>query len=103
MKLITRFAAAVVCLAMVGSPASFARGGHGGGKGTTTHHGAAAPGTGSKTKSEHVRGYTTKTGKPVVGHDRSTPDKSFNNNWTTKGNQNPKTGKNGTRVTPPAK
>jgi hypothetical protein len=50
----------------------------------------------------HVRGYYRKNGTYVQPHVRSNPDGNFSNNWSTKGNVNPYTGKEGTRVTPPA-
>lgn len=65
--------------------------------------GAAAPGTGSKSSSTHVKGHTKKDGTYVEPHRRSTPDQKFENNWTTKGNDNLYTGKDGTRVTKPEK
>ena len=49
----------------------------------------------------HVRGYVRKDGTYVAPHYRSAPDGDFYNNWSTKGNINPYTGKPGTRVTPP--
>jgi len=49
----------------------------------------------------HVRGYMRKDGTYVAPHYRSAPDGSFQNNWSTKGNINPYTGEEGTRVTPP--
>lgn len=48
-----------------------------------------------------VRGYYRKDGTYVRPHYRSSPDGNFWNNWSTKGNVNPYTGKAGTRVTPP--
>ena len=42
-----------------------------------------------------VKGYTTKNGTRVQGHYRSNPDKSYNNNWSTRANKNPHTGKVG--------
>jgi len=48
-----------------------------------------------------VKGYTRKDGTYVAPHVRSRPDGNFDNNWSTKGNVNPYTGKPGTRVTPP--
>jgi|GEM_PF-1821451 len=51
----------------------------------------------------HVRGYTTKSGTYVAPHYRSAPDGNFNNNWSTKGNVNLYTGREGTRVTPPSR
>jgi hypothetical protein len=49
----------------------------------------------------YVRGYTKSNGTYVAPHYRSSPDGNFSNNWSTKGNFNPYTGKEGTRVTPP--
>jgi hypothetical protein len=45
-----------------------------------------------------VRGYTKKNGTYVAPHMRSSPDRSYNNNWTTRGNVNPYTGQQGTRA-----
>src|SRR5438552_2648263 len=44
-----------------------------------------------------VRGYTTKSGTYVAPHMRSAPDGNVWNNWSTKGNVNPYTGKEGTK------
>ncbi len=50
----------------------------------------------SSTPKEHnVSGYTRKDGTYVAPHDRSNKDGVRNNNWTTKGNTNPHTGKDG--------
>lgn len=43
-----------------------------------------------------VKGYTKKDGTYVAPHSRTTPDKSKQNNYSTKGNMNPHTGKKGT-------
>ncbi|MGE5526899.1 MAG: hypothetical protein ACM3SS_24525 [Rhodospirillaceae bacterium] len=68
------------------------------------HHGSSiGPGTGSSHSSHSVRGYTRKDGTYVAPHRQSDPDKNFNNNWSTKGNQNPYTGKEGTQLDPPTK
>ena len=75
------------------SVVGFAKGG--------SYSGAAAPGTGSKSSATHVNGYVKKDGTYVAPHNKSTPDTKFENNWTTKGNDNPTTGVNGTRVTEP--
>ena len=48
-----------------------------------------------------VRGYFRKDGTYVAPHYRSAPDGNFWNNWSTKGNVNPYTGKPGTKVPPP--
>ncbi len=54
--------------------------------------------------SVHVKGYTRKDGTYVAPHYRSAPDGTKSNNWSTKGNVNPYTGKAGTKSadTPPA-
>jgi hypothetical protein len=59
-------------------------------------HGHAAGGDVS------VKGYVKSDGTYVAPHMRSAADGDFSNNWTTQGNVNPYTGKEGTRVTPPA-
>jgi outer membrane biogenesis lipoprotein LolB len=47
-------------------------------------------------KDTRVKGYTKKDGTYVAPHSRTTPDKSKQNNYSTKGNTNPHTGKKGT-------
>jgi hypothetical protein len=44
-----------------------------------------------------ARGSLRKSGAYVTSHYRSNPDGSKFNNWSTKGNANPYTGKRGTR------
>lgn len=56
-----------------------------------------------KSGSVSVRGYVRKDCTYVAPHHRSAPDGDFSNNWSTKGNINPYTLKEGTRVTPPNK
>jgi hypothetical protein len=72
---------------------AFARGGSHGGM----SHSSTYSGTGSKAEHEHVNSYTKKDGTHVAAHDRSTKDDTKNNNWSTKGNVNPETGKHGTK------
>jgi hypothetical protein len=48
----------------------------------------------------YVKPYFRKDGTFVDGHMRSSPDKDFYNNWSTKGNVNPYTGKEGTKYWP---
>jgi hypothetical protein len=51
----------------------------------------------SSTPKEHnVSGYTRNDGTYVAPHARSNRDGARNNNWTTQGNTNPHTGKDGT-------
>ena len=54
-------------------------------------------GTGAKMSSHSVRGHVTKRGTYVAPHRQSTRDSSKTNNWSTKGNTNPYTGKPGSR------
>ncbi len=50
---------------------------------------------------EHwVNGYYRSNGTYVRGHYQTNPDDSFYNNWSTKGNVNPHTGKPGTKTAP---
>jgi hypothetical protein len=65
----------------------------GGGKGGRASRGT----TTSKGSETSVRGYTNKDGTYVAPHQRTTPDNTKGNNWSTKGNQNPYTGKPGTK------
>lgn len=43
----------------------------------------------------YVKGYTKSNGTYVAPHYRSAPDSTINNNWSTEGNVNPYTGKEG--------
>lgn len=95
--------ALVAILAICLAAPAFARGGHGGGHGgghasSGSHHSSKpATGTGAKSAREHVSGYTKKDGTHVAAHNRSTKDSTKTNNWSTKGNTNPETGKAGTK------
>jgi hypothetical protein len=53
----------------------------------------------SKSHSTHVKSYTKKNGTVVKSHYKSKPDKTTSNNYSTKGNTNPYTGKKGTKKT----
>ncbi|MDG1153679.1 MAG: hypothetical protein P8N25_02340 [Alphaproteobacteria bacterium] len=44
----------------------------------------------------YVNGYYKKNGTYVKGHYRSSPNHNKSDNWSTKGNINPYTGKSGT-------
>jgi len=54
----------------------------------------------------YVRGYTRRDGTYVAPHYQTNPDSSRLNNWSTRGNVNPYTGKVGTvdpyRTSPPS-
>ena len=45
-----------------------------------------------------VRGHTTKSGKYVAPHHRTNPNKTQRDNYSTKGNTNPYTGKRGAKT-----
>jgi hypothetical protein len=57
---------------------------------------ASAGGRGGAGGSHSVKGYYRKDGTYVAPHHRTSPDSSTSNNWSTKGNMNPYTGKEGT-------
>lgn len=48
-------------------------------------------------QSTHVRGYTRRDGTYVQPHQRSAPNSTTLDNWSTRGNVNPYNGKVGTR------
>lgn len=48
-------------------------------------------------KDVHVKGYTRKDGTYVAPHVRTSPNKTKSDNYSTKGNMNPYTGKVGTK------
>jgi hypothetical protein len=90
-----------VSLVLLTSPADAKGrgGGHGsrGGHSSSGHSSLGHVGTGSKVSHERVSGYTKKNGTHVTTYKRSTRDGTKNNNWSTKGNRNPDTGKMGTK------
>lgn len=45
----------------------------------------------------HVNGYEKKDGTYVEPHERTAPNRTKDDNWSTKGNENPNTGKEGTK------
>lgn len=51
----------------------------------------SAPGT------HEVRGYEKKNGTYVAPHQQTNPNSTKADNWSTKGNVNPNTGKKGTK------
>lgn len=85
-----RIAITSITVAIVGtlgiSPLALAKGSH-----SSSHKSY-----GSTPKEHNVSGYTRKDGTSVAPHHRSNRDEARNNNWTTQGNTNPHTGKDGT-------
>ena len=69
---------------------------------SSSHPSSSGTGTGSSSSSKSVSGYVKKDGNNVAPHQRSTRDSTKDNNWTTKPNTNPYTGKEGTKVIPPS-
>jgi hypothetical protein len=48
-------------------------------------------------RTTHVKGSTRSNGTYVAPHERTKANKTKDDNWSTKGNVNPNTGKRGTR------
>ncbi|WP_077033124.1 hypothetical protein [Pelomonas sp. KK5] len=91
-KLIAAAAAAAAVLLLAG-PAAQARGGGGGGHSSGGHSSHASnPGGSHATK-----GYTKKDGTYVAPSHATNPNKTKRDNWSSKGNVNPHTGKEGTK------
>lgn len=56
----------------------------------------------SATAQVHVHGYTKANGTYVAPHEKTEPNHTINDNYSTKGNVNPYTGKEGTVNPPPS-
>jgi len=99
--------AVVIVLGFTVASAAQAKGGHGGGGHSGgshsggSHSGASHPGksTGGHTNSSdhNVAGYTKKNGTQVAPHHATDPNGSKRDNYSSKGNTNPYTGKQGTK------
>jgi hypothetical protein len=100
-----RFAFAIVLVLGVTSAAEAGSRHGGGGKAhSSASQGSHYPrsqsglsGTGSSSSSHAVRGYTTQRGTYVAPRRQTNPDHTQRNNYSTKGNVNPSTGKTGTK------
>lgn len=79
---------ALTLVVFVSTPA-FARGGHSG----SSH----SSGTHSNSSSHSISSYTKKDGTYVAPSHATNPNSTKSDNWTTKGNVNPYTGKAGTK------
>jgi hypothetical protein len=75
--------------------ASTAQAGRGGGSHTSRSSSSGMRGMGSSSSSHTVRGYTKKNGTYVAPHRQTNADHTQLNNYSTKGNVNPSTGKTG--------
>jgi hypothetical protein len=78
---------AVCCICLIPC-AVFARGGGLGGGQSSYHSGA--------TGEHYVSSYTRSNGTYVAGHHQTNPNDTKYDNWSSKGNVNPYTGKEGT-------
>lgn len=79
-----------ILILIAGSSSSFAR---------DRGYGYRAPSYKSYSSSVRVRGHAKRSGRYVMPHRRSRSDGRKLNNWSTKGNVNPYTGKKGTSST----
>ena len=92
--------AGLLVLGLMSSAEAGRRGGGGSHSSHSSHSSrshSGTSGTGSSPSSHEVRGYTTKRGTYVAPHRQTDPDHTQRNNYSTKGNVNPSTGKTGTR------
>src|SRR5690349_8190545 len=72
-------------------------GGRSGTSHSSTSRSSKSGGTSKSSGVVHVRGYTRKDGTYVPGYDRTAPNDTKFDNWSTEGNINPETGKPGTK------
>lgn len=87
-----RLSVAVICIAV--APSAFARGSHSGGH-SSSHSSSHSRSSGV---GEHrVSGYTRSNGTYVAPHYQTNADSTRNDNYSTRGNVNPHTGKEGTK------
>jgi hypothetical protein len=95
-KLIILLMTVVISTTVSARPGGHGGGHYGGYSGSRSSH-TSSGGYGVSTNRTHVSGYVSKSGKYVAPHDRTSKDGTRNNNWSTKGNRNPDTGKAGTK------
>ena len=82
-------------LGLLGASLSYGRG-SGRGRGSSGSHSSKGYSSGHVSgRSVKVRGYTKKNGKYVAPYHRTAPNKTKTDNYSTKGNVNPYTGKAG--------
>lgn len=88
---------ALIVLATVALIYPFSAIARGGGHSGHGHHGEGHSRYGSSPGEHYVSGYLTKRGTYVQGHMQTNPNGTSLDNWSTKGNVNPYTGKWGTK------
>jgi hypothetical protein len=92
MKKLSVLVIGIIVIALTAVPVSARGGGHGGGR----SHGYSR-GTESNSHSTKVRSYNRKNGTHVNSYHRTIPNHSKRDNYSTKGNYDPWTGKTGTK------
>lgn len=94
-----RFLTVLLLSLLLGSGAAFARGGGhwGSSGGSYSHSTPGGYGTGSSSASHSVSGYTRRSGTYVAPYHATNPNPTQRDNYSTKGNVNPYTGKVGTK------
>lgn len=85
----------VMAIALTGIAEARGGGGRGGSRGG--HSGGRSYSSGKSGGHVSVKGYVKKNGKYVSGYKRTSADKTKVNNFSTRGNVNPYTGKEGTK------
>jgi hypothetical protein len=86
--------ALAIILVIASSSGAFAQYGYG-----SRSNGGYGYGTGSNSNSNYVNPYVTRNGNSVQGHYRTNPNTSTYDNYGTRGNYNPYTGRVGRRST----
>lgn len=86
-----------LCAALVLTTTAEARGGHSGGRGGGHASSHRSFGSGGSPGYHSVRGYTRRDGTYVAPHRATNPNGTRADNWSTRGNVNPFTGRLGTR------
>lgn len=94
---ILRIGLAAVLIAALAAPALARSSGHSYSSSSSSHSSAKNAGSPVNPSSHSVRGYTRKDGTYVAPHRATDPNRTRNDNYSTKGNVNPYTGKSGTK------
>ena len=79
----TKFPLIALLVALFASPLAYSKSPYGGNQGNS--------------KTTNVSGYTKKDGTVVAPYQRTTPNGTQRDNWSSKPNYNPNTGKEGTK------
>ncbi len=88
---------AALSLCAVASAKGYGGGGGHSGRHSSSHSGGYSGATHSSSGSHAISGYSRKDGTYVAPAHATNPNGTKHDNWTTKGNVNPHTGKEGTK------